>query len=64
MKRDNNRTKNSMNLVMFAVNHFCLMNDILINIKKTFKFETSLQKQGTDFAYLHANILRLTNGYP
>jgi len=44
-----------MNLVMFAVNHFCLMNDILINIKKIFKFKTSLQNQGTDFAYLHAD---------
>jgi hypothetical protein len=40
---------------MFAVNNFCLMNDILINIKKIFKFKTSLQNQGTDFAYLHAD---------
>jgi hypothetical protein len=44
-----------MNLVMFAVNHFCLMIDILFNIKKIFKFKTSLQNQGTDFAYLHAD---------
>lgn len=63
-QKDNYTTKNSMNLVMFAVNHFCLMNDILFNIKKIFKFKTSLQKQGTDFAYLHADILRLTNVMP
>lgn len=44
-----------MSLVMFAVNHFCLMNDILFNIKKIFKFKTSLQNQGTDFAYLHVD---------
>jgi hypothetical protein len=63
-QKDNNRTKNSMNLVMFAVNHFCLMNDILVNIKKIFKFKTSLQKQDTDFAYTHADILKLTNVMP
>jgi hypothetical protein len=40
------------------------MNDILINIKKIFKFKTSFQKQDTDFAYLHADILRLTNVMP
>jgi hypothetical protein len=50
-----------MNLVMFAVNHFCLMNDILINIKKIFKFKTSFQKQDTDFAYTHADILKLSD---
>ena len=53
-----------MNLVMYAVNHFCLMNDILINIKKIFKFKTSFQKQDTDLAYTHADILRLTNVMP
>lgn len=63
-QKDKYRTKNSMNLVLFAVNHFCLMSDILINIKKIFNFKTSLQKQGTDFAYLHADILRLTNVMP
>lgn len=31
------------------------MIDILFNIKKIFKFKTSLQNQGTDFAYLHAD---------
>jgi hypothetical protein len=40
------------------------MNDILINIKKIFKFKTSFQKQDTDFAYTHADILKLSDVMP
>jgi integrase len=63
-QRQSNRSKSSMEVVMFAVQHFCIINDILINIKKISKFKRSLKNKNTDFAYSHAEILKLTSVMP
>lgn len=63
-QRQSNRSKSSMEVVMFGVQHFCVMNDILINIKKISKFKRSLKNKNTDFAYTHADILKLTSVMP
>jgi hypothetical protein len=63
-QKDLNRSRSSMELTMFAVNHFCVMNDIVINIKKISKFKRSLRRPHADSAYTHANILRLTSVMP
>ncbi|HEU4468637.1 MAG TPA: hypothetical protein VFR61_06350 [Nitrososphaeraceae archaeon] len=63
-QRQSNISKSSMEVVMFAVQHFCVMNDIPINIKKISKFKRSLKNKNTDFAYTHADILKLTSVMP
>jgi site-specific recombinase XerD len=35
-QKESNRSRSSMELTMFAVNHFCVMNDIVINIKNIY----------------------------
>ena len=63
-QKESNRSRSSMELTMFAVNHFCVMNDILINIKKISKFKRSLKRQHYDNAYSHRDILKLTSIMP
>lgn len=63
-QKENNKSKSAMELTMFAVQHFCVMNDILINFKKISKFKRSTKIPQTDLAYTHSDILQLTSVMP
>jgi len=39
--KEEKRSTQSMNMILSAVNHFCVMNDIVINYKKICKFKSS-----------------------
>jgi len=59
----------SMNMITNAVNHFCVMNDIVINARKKAKFKTPKgngkgKGQEQDEAYTHQEIQKLLNVAP
>lgn len=47
-QKESNKSRNSMELTMFAVNHFCVMNDILRKTKKIIKRwkKSKVEKKG------------------
>lgn len=46
--KNEKRSTQSMNLILSAVNHFCVMNDIVINYKKICKFKCPTKKLNFD----------------
>jgi site-specific recombinase XerD len=57
--KEENRSTQSMNMILSAVNHFCVMNDIIINYKKICKFKSPSKKHNFDKAYSHQDISKL-----
>ena len=62
--KNEKRSTQSMNLILSAVNHFCVMNDIVINYKKICKFKSPTKKLNFDKAYSHQDISGLLNVSP
>jgi integrase len=57
--KEENRSTQSMNIILSSVNHFCIMNDIVINYKKICKFKSPAKKHNFDRAYTHQDISKL-----
>jgi integrase len=57
--KEEKRSIQSMNMVLSAVNHFCVMNDIVINYKKICKFKSPAKKHNFDKAYTHQDISKV-----
>jgi len=57
--KEEKRSLQSMNMVLSAVNHFCVMNDIVINYKKICKFKSPTKKHNFDKAYTHQDISKV-----
>jgi len=55
------RSVRSMDCMLNAVEHFCVMNDILINSRKVSKFKSPEKKQNLDKAYTHQDLQKLVN---
>jgi hypothetical protein len=68
-QKQNNGSYSSMNMITNAVNHFCVMNDIVINSHKIAKFKTptgngKCDGQEQDEAYSREEIQKLLNVAP
>lgn len=57
--KEGKRSTQSMNMILSSVNHFCVMNDIVINYKKICKFKSPAKKHNFDRAYTHQDISKL-----
>jgi site-specific recombinase XerD len=57
--KEEKRSTQSMNMVLSAVNHFCVMNDIVINYKKICKFKSPARKHNFDKPYAHQDISKV-----
>lgn len=62
--KEQKRSTRSMDMILSAVQHFCVMNDIVINYNKISKFKSPAKTQNTDKAYTHSDLQKLINVSP